>query len=129
MDSGINRVNQRAQNMPSANAIPQGGQARPIQPTRPVQQRPSMGQPAQRPNAPMGPRPMPAQPNRPMQPRPGQPMQAGRPMSQMPGQPVRPQPARPAQPNAQGRVFCKKCGKLLAPGEKMCSLCGYKVTE
>ena len=120
-------INQRAQSSQGVNSIPQGGQARPTQPMRPAQPQRPMGQPAPRPNAPVGPRPMPAQPGRPM----ANGQMPPRPIQQMrPTQPVRPgQPMRPVQPNAQGKMFCKKCGKLLAPGEKICSLCGYKVTE
>lgn len=105
--------------------------ARPImgpngQPVRPMPPRP--GQPQQRPVAPgqarpMPPRPMGAngQPARPMPPRPGMPQQ--RPVT--PGQ-ARPQPA---QRPVQNKGYCPRCGKVLAPGERTCVVCGYKIAQ
>ncbi len=126
---------------PAAPSIPQGGQARPTQPMRPAQPMgPRPAQPVRPTQPPMGPRPaQPArpvagqQPVRPAQPigvRPSQPMRPTQPMGARPAQPARStQPSmgpRPAQPSAAGRAFCPKCGKMLAPGENVCSLCGYR---
>ena len=124
-------------------SIPQGGQARPIQVNNPAQpMRQPMGQVPPRPASAMPQRPQ-ARPTQPMGPRSAQPMQGQRPVQPAGSRPMQPnmqrpmqQPPRPmgtqnrpAQANAQAKAFCKKCGKLLAPGEKICTLCGYKVAE
>lgn len=132
-------MSQQIASRPAPSPIQQGGQARPAQPMRPTQPmgprptqpvppRPMGAQQSARPGQPMGPRPAQPMPPRPMaaqpQARPTQPMRPAQPMGPRPAQ-----PARPAQPSASGRTFCPKCGKMLVPGEKFCSLCGYKNGE
>lgn len=117
-------------------------QANPNAQPRPVSQNPNMEQRQIQ----QGARPMQGQ-SRPMpnnqgmtQPRPmnvnGQPRPMGQ--SNVQSAQARPQSAqgmtnrptsaqRPTQPT--GRNYCPKCGKLLLPNEKVCSMCGYRVTE
>lgn len=136
------------QSAPNANAQPmrpiqQGartmqGQARvmPNGPTNQAVQRPMAGQPhtaansarpAQAPNPSQPTRPMP-QGARPMQGQP-RPMPTGnqtvqRPMTEQVNRPTPTQ--RPTQPS---RRYCPMCGKLLNPDERICSVCGHKVSE
>ena len=131
--------NQMAQPMPNANQGP-----RPVQQGQPLPPRPNQ---PMRTNAPQG-----SAQNRPMPPRPNQPMpQGARPVrpaqpggmpqrsmaqggAQRPVQSMRPAPQgqRPVgapnnRPVVEGARYCPKCGKMLSPSEKICTLCGYKV--
>lgn len=117
----INRVQSQA----NTNLPQQTQPQRPVQQARPVQYQSS---------TPLPPRPQTTA-------RPVSPMQNGNQSQQRPITPTRPvagaRPAMPQRPvgNPQNRpiqqrvIHCKKCGRLLTPQEKICSMCGYKVTE
>ena len=106
---------------------------RPAQPNRPIQQvghptqqavcpMQQMGQATARPVHPMqnnGNAPRPITPNT-MQSRPMQ--SAQRPVASNGNAQLPPNAMRP-------RHYCQKCGKLLVSGERICGLCGHKVTE
>lgn len=121
----------QGQPMPQGSPRPQGAPApRPAgMPPRPNQMagqpRPQNSAVPPRPQQPMGTRPMPQGGPRPQgsavnQARPTQPGMAPR-----PSQPS----VNPNQNIPSSRKYCAKCGKLLNPEERICSLCGFKVSE
>ena len=90
---------------------------------RPVQQ--GAGQrPVQRPLGQATARPVQPMARTAQQPRPIQP-------ASRPNMPQRPMPTsvqtRPISSGAQKPIYCNKCGKMLSPEEKFCTLCGYKI--
>lgn len=104
---------------------------------RPMQQRPMQAGQPQRPMQPARPQApyQQGQPMRPIAPRP-QPngMQgSSRPVSSMSRVPMQQRPIQAGQPQRPqyqpSTKYCARCGKLLAPGEKVCTLCGHKSAE
>ena len=138
-DAQIKPGTQNVQHRPvQSNAQPlsasQNMQARPIQPARPMQStRPQINSNAQSTARPVGTMNA-GVPQRTMQrnsqvpPRPTNPtQQVRRPVSPNQAQ-QRPQPnARPIS-NAP-KKYCIRCGKLLNPDEKICTICGTKIMQ
>lgn len=109
-------------------------------PPRPVQQ----GVPNRQVNPNLPPRRPPQQPGQSGQ-MPARPIQPQRPMQNTPqarpispsARPIMPRPQQLVRPDShqtpqqsqtpKPRKFCPKCGKLLSPEERFCSLCGFKI--